>query len=48
MSAVDCVNRGVRHYPGGRAALHARLFPGKNDDSLRKELSGDPQCSAAD
>lgn len=40
MSAVDSVNRGVIHYPGARAALRARLFPEKADDSLRKELSG--------
>lgn len=40
MSAVDCVSRGSRHYPGARDALRARLFPEKSDDSLRKELSG--------
>ncbi len=40
MSAVDCVSRSAHHYPGARAALIARLFPGKSDDSVRKELSG--------
>lgn len=42
MSAVDCVNRGVRNYPGGRLTVIARLFPGKSDDTVRKELSGVP------
>ncbi|MGF6214391.1 phage regulatory CII family protein [Comamonas sp. 4034] len=40
MSAVDCVSRGLNNYPGGRAAIRARLCPDKVDDSFRKELSG--------
>lgn len=38
MNSVDALRRMVANYPGGRAALAARL--GKSDEVLRKELSG--------
>lgn len=38
MNSLDALRRMVANYPGGRAALAARL--GKSDDVLRKELSG--------
>lgn len=38
MNSLDALRRMVANYPGGRAALAARL--GKSDEVLRKELSG--------
>lgn len=37
MNALDALRKMVDHYPGGRAAIAARL--GKTDEVLRKELS---------
>jgi len=38
MNSLDALRKMVDHYPGGRAAVAARL--GKTDEVLRKELSG--------
>lgn len=38
MNCLDSIRKMVDHYPGGRAAIAARL--GKTDEVLRKELSG--------
>lgn len=40
MNSLDALRKMVDHYPGGRAAVAARLD--KNDEVLRKELSGSP------
>jgi hypothetical protein len=38
MNTLDALRKMVDHYPGGRPAMAVRL--GKNDEVLRKELSG--------
>jgi len=40
MNTLDALRKMVDHYPGGRPAMAVRL--GKNDEVLRKELSGAP------